>query len=91
MGESKSNGELGFRDFESFNRVMFAKQCWRLLQFPDSLAAKVLKDKYLKRTDLLGRCKVELRSVSNQKKLGLCTRLIEGRPQMEGCEWAKYQ
>lgn len=58
MGESKSDSGLGFRNFESFNKTMFAKKCCRLFQFPNLLAAKVLKNKYLKKTDLLGADKV---------------------------------
>ncbi|XP_041001144.1 uncharacterized protein LOC121246895 [Juglans microcarpa x Juglans regia] len=48
IGESKSNGGLGFRDFECFNKAMLAKQCWRMLKQPDSLVAKIMKEKYFK-------------------------------------------
>jgi ribonuclease HI len=42
----KKKGGLGFRDLHSFNLAMLAKQCWRLIQNPDSLCARVLSAKY---------------------------------------------
>jgi hypothetical protein len=46
LGRSKDKGGLGYRDLESFNLALLAKQGWRLIQFPDSLMATVLKQKY---------------------------------------------
>jgi ribonuclease HI len=46
MGRPKDRGGLGFRDLEWFNLALHAKQGWRLIQNPDSLAAKILKEKY---------------------------------------------
>ncbi|XP_035547368.1 uncharacterized protein LOC118348906 [Juglans regia] len=53
MGKAKSEGGMGFRELQSFNTALLAKQCWRVLNMPFSVAARVLKDKYFKNTDLL--------------------------------------
>src|SRR3989337_2866167 len=42
----KKKGGMGFRDLHSYNLAMLAKQCWRLIQNPDSLCARVLSAKY---------------------------------------------
>lgn len=42
----KSRGEMGFRDLESFNKALLAKQGWRFLQNPQSMAAISFKEKY---------------------------------------------
>ncbi|KAK2641358.1 hypothetical protein Ddye_023121 [Dipteronia dyeriana] len=48
MCSPKSEGGLGFRDLETSNRAILAKQCWRFLKTPKSLAVKVLKGCYFK-------------------------------------------
>lgn len=53
MGVSKQGGGLGFRELESFNLALLAKQLWRILDNPDSLVASVMKEKYFKRTTIL--------------------------------------
>lgn len=49
----KSVGGLGLRNLHSFNLAMLARQAWRLLQFPNSLCARVLSAKYFPDGQLL--------------------------------------
>ena len=46
MTRPKGEGGMGFREFRIFNQALLAKQAWRLLVFPDSFCAKVMKAKY---------------------------------------------
>jgi hypothetical protein len=46
MGILKFHGGMGFRNLDVFNRALLAKQGWRLIQFHNSLVARILKEKY---------------------------------------------
>ena len=50
---TKGKGGMGFRDLQSFNLAMLAKQVKRLLINPDSLCARVLRAGYYPNGDLL--------------------------------------
>ncbi|XP_057247591.1 uncharacterized protein LOC130589950 [Beta vulgaris subsp. vulgaris] len=53
MYGSKNEGGLGMRNLVVFNKAMLAKQAWRVLKYPESLMAKVLKNKYFPNTTLM--------------------------------------
>lgn len=46
MLRPKNHGGMGFRDMRLFNQALLACHAWRLIQFPDTLCAQVLKAKY---------------------------------------------
>jgi hypothetical protein len=49
----KSEGGMGFRDFHSFNLATLAKLPWRLINEPNYLCARVLREKYYPDGDIL--------------------------------------
>ena len=54
MSLAKADGGLGYRDFESFNKALLAKQGLRLWQQPNSFFSKIMAAKYYR-----GRCFLE--------------------------------
>lgn len=48
MSKAKNRGGMGFGDLSSFNQALVAKQGWRLVRYPNSLMARVMKARYYK-------------------------------------------
>ena len=46
-------GGLGFKDLHLFNQSLVAKQAWRLINHPSSIAARVLKGEYFQASNFL--------------------------------------
>ena len=46
LTKRKGQGGMGFRDLKLFNQALLVRQAWRLIAFPDSLCARLLKAKY---------------------------------------------
>ncbi|KAJ8767776.1 hypothetical protein K2173_020716 [Erythroxylum novogranatense] len=42
----KIHGGLGYRDLRQFNLALLAKQGWKLIKYPNSFAAKIMKARY---------------------------------------------
>ncbi|XP_074356699.1 putative mitochondrial protein AtMg00310 [Apium graveolens] len=53
LSKHKSVGGISFRDFYDFNLAMLAKQGWRFLSKPDSIASKLFRALYFPEHDFL--------------------------------------
>ena len=54
MCKSKAQGDMGFRNLQTFNLAMLAKQAWRLLTNPSTLVARIYRAKYYPSCDIMG-------------------------------------
>lgn len=87
MGRSKKMRGLGFRELDSFNVALLAKQGWRIINFPDSLVARVYQAKYFLGGSFLGstlgrNLSFIWRSIWNAKSLiqdGMMWRIGDGK------------
>ncbi|KAK9950614.1 hypothetical protein M0R45_006095 [Rubus argutus] len=50
---SKSEGGLGFRNLNSFNLALLAKQGWRLITLPESLVSRIFKALYFPNSNFM--------------------------------------
>lgn len=51
--KTKDSGGLGFQNLAKFNVALLAKQGWHLINYPNSLFARVLKANYYLQCDFL--------------------------------------
>jgi hypothetical protein len=49
----KVKGGMGFRDMRLFNKALLARQVWKLIQYPESLCAILLKARYYPNGELI--------------------------------------
>ncbi|KAA3468407.1 Ribonuclease H-like superfamily protein [Gossypium australe] len=71
----KENGGLGFRNLANFNVALLAKQGWHLINYPDSLLAKVLKAKYYPKSNF---AEARVWAAKGLLDKGMCWRVGKG-------------
>ena len=57
MCAPREEGGVGFHMIHEFNLALLAKQLWRLVQYSDSLVARVLRGKYYPPQFVLANCR----------------------------------
>lgn len=88
LGASKKIGGMGFRDLELFNLELLAKQGWSLLKHPESLVARVMKDKYFLHGDFL-EASLGYKPSYAWRSIFQARGGFTGRDSMEGGEWGE--
>ena len=68
----REEGGIGFRMIHEFNLDLLAKQLCRLVQYPDSLVARVLRERYYKMS-------LPLRTISVSSTSYMCTSISVAR------------
>jgi hypothetical protein len=66
VAKPKAHGGMGFRDLRVFNQALLARQAWRLIHYPDSLCARIMKAKYYPNGNLLDTAFIQNTSASWQ-------------------------
>lgn len=51
--QPKSEGGMGFRDLEKFNKALLSKQVWHIQKNPDAFLSRFLKAKYFPNGDIM--------------------------------------
>jgi hypothetical protein len=75
---SKAKEGLGFRDLVCFNKAIWDKQCWRLLQNPNSLAVNIIQSKNYQQSTILEANMGKRPSYASQSLLSACDVLKNG-------------
>lgn len=69
---AKIHGGMGFRDFKAFNTALLARQAWRLIKYPNSYCAQILKGVYYPSSDMRS-------AVNGRKASWAWVSLLQGR------------
>ena len=77
-------GGLGFWDFRDFNLALLAKQVWRLLTYPNSLIARVLKGRNYRHSNPLRTWKANAPSFGWSSLMAARSVLVNGIRRMVG-------